>query len=418
MRTAIWLYLFLFVAFFDLHAQYPILTPFALSLGAAPSFIGLMMGLYSITHLPGNLIAGFSVDRFGSRLFIVFSLLLAGIILLLQSQVTDPWQLLVLRSISGFVLAFLSPACMALLAKIGRNQLEQGKLMAGNGLVHTLASVVSPAAGAFLVAQIGFTMAFYVLGWILIVTALFALLFIRDNVHNSSASLKSSAAKPEAVTSNQEMPSSAASSLEKPSSAASSLKIPSSAASKDEQSEQATPWLIYSLPIAMACAQGILSFELPFMAVTANAMMTTGLLFSVVSLGALITLSMLFLNRYSAFYRSLWGAVLLAITYFFVAAQAPLPLAVLLLFLGMAKGIIFPALTTLLIQSSGGKRYGRTFSILSIAFSIGAFLGPMLAGQLRDYISPYFIAFLVLMIAALILPFHSTRQPSANTHFT
>ncbi|MEI0738788.1 hypothetical protein VQ056_22725 [Paenibacillus sp. JTLBN-2024] len=36
MKTAIWLYMFLFLAFFDLHAQYPILTPFAVSLGAAP----------------------------------------------------------------------------------------------------------------------------------------------------------------------------------------------------------------------------------------------------------------------------------------------------------------------------------------------------------------------------------------------
>ena len=174
MKTAIWLYFFLFIAFFDLHAQYPILTPFALSIGAAPSFIGLMMGMYSITHIPGNLIAGFSVDRFGSRIFIVFSLLLAGVILLLQSHVVNPWQLLVLRSISGFVLAFLSPACMSLLARIAKDQIQQGNLMAGNGLVHTLASVVSPAAGALLVAQIGFAFAFTILGWVLIVTAVCA----------------------------------------------------------------------------------------------------------------------------------------------------------------------------------------------------------------------------------------------------
>ncbi len=59
-KTAVWLYLFMFVAFFDLHAQYPILSPFALSLGAAPSFIGFILGMYSITHLPGNLIAGYA----------------------------------------------------------------------------------------------------------------------------------------------------------------------------------------------------------------------------------------------------------------------------------------------------------------------------------------------------------------------
>ncbi|GBF73318.1 MFS transporter [Paenibacillus sp. 598K] len=376
MKTAIWLYLFLFVAFFDLHAQYPILTPFAISIGAAPSFIGLMMGIYSLTHLPGNWIAGFSVDRYGSRIFIVFSLMTAGIILLLQARVTDPWQLLALRSLSGFVLAFLSPACMALLARLATNQTEQGKLMAGNSLVHTLASVVSPAAGAFLVAKIGFHIAFFLLGVLLIVISLCALFFIRDVPASETPSTDALLAAD----------------------APTGPSVP-------------VPLVVYLLPIAMACAQGILSFELPLLATNANAMMTTGLLFSVVSLGALITLSMLFLNRYSAYQRSLWGALMLAITYFALAMQAPLPVWSLLLALGMAKGIIFPALSTLLIQLSGGTRYGRTFSLLSIAFSIGAFLGPMLAGQLREQVSPYLLAFAVLMLAVALLPFYAIRPP-------
>jgi MFS family permease len=384
LKTAIWLYLFLFVAFFDLHAQYPILTPFAVSIGAAPSFIGLMMGMYSLTHLPGNMIAGYSVDRFGSRLFIVFSLLLAGGILLLQSRVTDPWQLLVLRSISGFVLAFLSPACMALLARIAKNQVHQGKLMAGNGLVHTLASVVSPAAGALLVARIGFELAFYLLGWGLIVTALCALIFIRDMPQAPSVRIEPDAAQLPSV----------------------------------KQMTAPLPWLVYTVPVAMSCAQGILSFELPLMSTSKNAMLTTGLLFSVVSLGALVTLSMLFLNKLSPYLRTLWGALMLALTYFLIAAGAPLPLAVLLFIVGMSKGVIFPALSSLLIELSGGTRYGRTFSILSIAFSIGSFLGPMLAGQLRDYISPYFIAFLALMLTVSVLPFHRIRSGSARTRPT
>ncbi|MEK3882886.1 MFS transporter [Paenibacillus sp. PL2-23] len=379
MKTAIWLYLFLFVAFFDLHAQYPILTPFAISIGAAPAFIGLMMGMYSITHLPGNLIAGFGVDRYGSRLFIVFSLMAAGIVLLFQSQVTDPWQLLLLRSISGFVLAFLSPACLALLARLTDDITQQGKLMAGNGLIHTLASVVSPAAGAYLVAKIGFSVAFMVLGWMLVVTALCALLFIKDinrkldrhPAHGtSSASVKPSGKRP---------------------------------------SSQPLPWLIFLLPVGFSCAQGILSFELPLMVKTQDAMMTTGLLFSVISIGALITLSLLFLNRYPAFYRTLLGSIGLALLYFGIAAGAPLPLPVMLLGIGMMKGIILPALSTLLIEASGGEKYGRTFSVLSIAFSIGAFLGPMLAGQLRGYVSPYYIAFLGMMLAVLFLPFFKWR---------
>lgn len=388
MRTAIWLYLFLFVAFFDLHAQYPILTPFAISIGAAPSFIGLMMGMYSITHLPGNLIAGFGVDRYGSRLFIVFSLLAAGIVLLFQSHVTDPWQLLLLRSISGFVLAFLSPACLALLARLTDDRTEQGKLMAGNGLVHTLASVVSPAAGAYLVAKIGFGVAFTLLGWILVVTALCALIFVKD------INRKLDQSKPAEAT--------AVPSLEQ----------------KQTEPASPLPWLIFLLPIGLSCAQGILSFELPLMAKNQEAMMTTGLLFSVISIGALITLSMLFLNRISSFYRTVIGSLCLAMLYFGIAAGAPLPLPVMLLGIGMMKGIILPALSTLLIELSGGARYGRTFSILAIASSVGAFLGPMLAGQLRDYISPYYIAFFGLMLALTFIPFFKLRHLSLNTHFS
>lgn len=388
MKTAIWLYLFLFIAFFDLHAQYPILTPFAISIGAAPSFIGLMMGMYSITHLPGNLIAGFGVDRYGSRFFIVFSLLAAGIVLLFQSHVTNPWELLILRSISGFVLAFLSPACLSLLARITSDRTEQGKLMAGNGLVHTLASVVSPAAGAYLVAKIGFTTAFSLLGWVLIVTAICALFFIKD-IH-----LKPELSEDDAAALTKNKP-----------------KLPLEAATH-------IPWLIFLLPAAISCAQGILSFELPLLAKTQEAMLTTGLLFSVVSIGALVTLSMLFLNRVSAFGRTLWGSLFLAIVYFGIAAGAPAPFAVMLLFVGMAKGIILPALSTLLIELSGGARYGRTFSILSIAFSIGAFIGPMAAGQLRDHISPYYLAFIGLMIAVTVLPFHISRSLPSRTHFS
>jgi MFS family permease len=378
MKTAFWLYLFSFIAIFDLHAQYPILTPFAVSLGAAPSFIGLMMGLYSITHLPGNVIAGWSVDRFGSRIFIVLSLMAAGIILLLQSRVSDPWQLLVLRSISGFVLAFLSPACMALLARITADRFLQGKLMAGNGLVHTLASVVSPAAGALLVARLGFELSFLALGWLLIGTSICALLFIRD-------------IRPPEPPSPKDPPS----------------------AEPAAEDDPPLPWPAYALPIATSCAQGILSFELPMLALHDHGIMKTGLLFSVLSLGSLVTLGMLFLNRYSPQRRTTAGALVLALAYFAAAVGGLVPLPALLFIIGMAKGVIYPALNSLLIELTGNAKYGRTFSVLSIAYSVGAFLGPLAAGYVRDMMSPYFIAFLVLMTGVILLPFAGPRRVNA-----
>jgi MFS family permease len=385
MKTAIWLYLFMFVAIFDLHAQYPILSPFALSLGAAPSFIGLIMGVYSLTHLPGNVLAGYGVDRYGSRIFISISLLIAGIILLFQSHVTDPWQLLVIRSISGFVLAFLSPACMSLLAKLATNPFQQGKLMAGNGLVHTLASIVSPAAGAYLVAKVGFASAFNILGWVLILTGIFALFGIKD--------IRQSAPFPGRNYSRKE-----------------TVKE-SAIASPISTKAHALPWLFYLIPLALSCSQGILFFELPLLRVSQDSILKSGILFSIVSLGALLTLSMLFLNRFSPFVRTACGSLALALTFFGMAVQWPLSLSVSLFMIGMAKGVIYPALTTLLVRITESSKYGKVFAILSVSFSIGAFIGPMMAGQLRDHISPYYIAFVGLMFAVGLLPYQ--RRHSA-----
>ncbi|MGN8769567.1 MFS transporter [Paenibacillus barengoltzii] len=380
MKIAFWLYFFMFLAFFDLHAQYPILTPFALSLGAAPTFIGWMMGIYALTHLPGNLLAGQGVDRHGSKPYMIFSLVTAGLVLLLQAYVTEPWQLLVLRSISGFVLAFLSPACLAMLASLSKNPVQQGKLMAGHGVMHTVASVVSPAAGAFLVAQSGFSIAFQMLGWLLISTGIIAIFTIKE--------------PPRLVTEGPAKLDAAKSQVP--------VKI------------NVIPLRYYVLPFAVSCSQGILFFELPLQAGGAEGIMNTGFYFSIISLGALVTLSMLFLSRYSPYLRASIGILGIALSFFALAAFEFIPLPVVLVALGMAKGVVYPAMASLFIDLSGGKRLGTVFSLQSIAMSLGSFIGPIVAGAMHGSYSPYFLAFFVLMLATIIVPprkFTATLPP-------
>ncbi|MGG4091838.1 MFS transporter [Paenibacillus lautus] len=376
MKTALWLYMFLFLAFFDLHAQYPVLTPFAISLGAAPTFIGWMMGIYALTHLPGNLLAGNLIDRHGSRRYIIFSLTAAGVILLLQAHVQLPWQLLVLRSISGFVLAFLSPACLALLASLSRDPVTQGKYMSGHGVIHTLASVLSPAAGAFIVAKAGFSGTFQSLGWLLIFTGLMAFLSLPKPLSAADRD------KGQAVPTNSGTP----------------ARLPFSLR-------------LYLIPFAIACSQGILFFEIPLRESGLASIMSTGLLFSVISLGALVTLSMLFLNRYAPYIRVTIGVLGLAICFYALAAADHVPITVILFALGLAKGLLFPALSSLFIELSGGGRLGKVFSLQSIAMSLGSFVGPIAAGQLRTVVSPYFIAFLMLMTVLLLLPKRNREAP-------
>lgn len=379
MKMAFWLYFFLFLAFFDLHAQYPILTPFALTLGATPAFIGWMMGIYALTHLPGNLLAGQGVDRHGSRRYMIFSLISAGLILLLQAQVTEPWQLLALRSVSGFVLAFLAPACLAMLASLSSDPIAQGKFMAGHGVVHTLASVVSPAAGAFLVAQTSYSFTFQSLGWLLIATGVLAIFTIHE-----------------------------------PQRAAPKLTLQE--VTKTPVKLNIIPLRFYILPLAVSCSQGILYFELPFQAGGASGILNTGVYFSIISLGALITLSMLFLSQYSPYIRAALGILGIALSFFAMAALDFVPLQVSLFVMGMAKGVTFPAIASMFIDLSGGKRLGTVFSLQSIAMSIGSFIGPIAGGMLHSKMtSPYFAAFLVLMIALLLIPQRTGKLKSSST---
>lgn len=387
MKTAVWLYLFMFVAFFDLHAQYPILSPFAISLGAAPSFIGLILGVYSITHLPGNLIAGFGVDRYGSKNFIVFSLIVAGIVLLVQSRVTSPWQLLFVRSISGFVLAFLSPACLSLLAKIAKDRVQQGKLMAGNGMVHTMASVLSPAAGAYLVAKFGFAQSFIFLGWGLIASGILAWFGVKEQQYRQAAAELMAESHGHGQGSRN---------------------------STEEGGLDGIPWLFYGIPLAISCSQGILFFELPLLKEARGSILTSGVFFSLVSLGALVTLSMLFLSRISPLIRTSFGSLALALIFFGMSVHWPVPMYASLFLIGMAKGVIFPAIASLLAAVTSSSRYGRAFSILSISYSVGAFIGPIVAGQIRTHVSPYFIAFVFLMLALTLIPFRAFAAPPAR----
>lgn len=374
MKTALWLYLFLFLAFFDLHAQYPILTPFAISLGAGPAFIGWMMGMYSLTHLPGNLLAGVLVDRNGSRRYIVFALTAAGVILLMQAHAQLPWHLLLLRAASGFALAFLSPACMTLLASLSSNPVTQGKYMSGHGIIHTLASVVSPAAGAFIVAKAGYSGTFSTLGWLLIFTGVMAFF----SVPKHAPALAEQKPAPGAQ--------------QKPAAPPDSSLAPAPVSKR-----------YYLLPFFVSCSQGVLFFELP-LSQGADGIMSTGILLSLLSLGALVTLSLFFLNRLSPSIRIAAALLFMAICFFSLAAFRSIPAGAVLFLLGAAKGVLFPAMASLFISLGGGGRLGRTFSLQSIAMSLGAFAGPVAAGQLRGHVSPYFIAFLLLMTAILLLP--------------
>ncbi|MNH84780.1 Major Facilitator Superfamily protein [compost metagenome] len=185
-------------------------------------------------------------------------------------------------------------------------------------------------------------------------------------------------------------------------------------ASKEYTGFRVIPMRFYLLPLFVACAQGILFFELPLQAGGISGILDTGIYFSLLSLGALVTLSMLFLHRYSPYVRATAGVLGMALAFYSMASAWNVPLSVSLFFLGMSKGVLFPAMASLFIELSGGKRLGTVFSLQSISMSLGAFLGPVVAGQIRHVFSPYFLAFLILMVLLVTVPPLRTKSESPD----
>ncbi len=57
-----------FLGFLDTHLLIPVMALYASELGASVGTIGIIIGLYSITNTPGNILFGRLIDRIGYKL--------------------------------------------------------------------------------------------------------------------------------------------------------------------------------------------------------------------------------------------------------------------------------------------------------------------------------------------------------------
>ena len=89
---------------------------------------------------------------------------------------------------------------------------------------------------------------------------------------------------------------------------------------------------------------------------------------------------------------------------------------------GAGGGIMFPLLTTLIMQAAGGKALGRTVTIVALPALLGPILGPLVGGAILTHLSwrfmfwvnvPFCVAGLIL--AARYLPADKlTGRPSSR----
>jgi len=358
------LFVVLFVVAFDMHAQTPLLAPYLNLLGVSAAVIGFVLGAYAVSNLTGNLIAGPFLDRFPKKWFIAGGLILAGFMLIGQGVVKNTEGFFAFRLMLGFLMAFVSPACSAMLGETGRTEMEQGKLMGQKGLVLTSAGIVSPAVGSFLAVQVGYGQSFVLLGYLMIAVGLFAWLVLPKRVEvMPDGQMKAQ------VTGNKGL-----------------IGV----------FENKMLYPAFLGGFAVLYAQGTIIYEVPLL-IQRQGMSpaVTGILFSLKGLGTLAILTQFWLLKISVENRIFASFAVLSLLLYVLAIGTPVPIHVMMFLMGACFGVLFPALATILTVYSPRELYGSVFSVYSAVLSLGAVISPIVAGLLSNWHQSHFIAFLV-----------------------
>lgn len=158
------------IYFLGFHALLPIITPYAISLGASVGVAGLIAGAYSAVNLVGNLGAGYWTDRLGRRMPLVAGLVIVGVAFLLYPLAASPRTLLWVRIVHGLGAALVAPAS---LSYIGDSSVpgHRARAMAVYGAAIGLTTLIGPPLAGVMRDRVGYAPVFVVLAAVTLAVA-------------------------------------------------------------------------------------------------------------------------------------------------------------------------------------------------------------------------------------------------------
>jgi len=137
--------------------------------------MGFIVGIYSMVHIPSNLIFGRLVDKFGRKKLIAFGIFLDGVSMLLYAVAQDPLFLLFGRIVHGIGGGFGGPATMSYISD-ATSQKRSGRGMALYGMSIGFSNLVGFMLGGLVAQIIGVKSLFFIIAIILFIMSLTSLL--------------------------------------------------------------------------------------------------------------------------------------------------------------------------------------------------------------------------------------------------
>lgn len=366
----IFIYLIIFFAFFDLFAQLPIMSTYAVSLGASPFIAGLAVGMYSLSNTFGNVISGIFSDRKGPFKILVVGLLSTSLALFSYSAIEGPYSLLAIRFFHGIAAGLTVPAAFTYLANRTESA-KRGKGAALSGAFVGLAAILGPAYGALYTSRNDVPQTMFLTGMLILLIGIAAFFLLRKT----------------AITKNK--------TARKPVAFMDIVKNKGLVRS-------------FSGAFFLMFSQGVLAYMLP-LKVEALGLdsQLSGLLLSVFGISAILVF-LLPINRVfdiaKPIYTLIAGFAVMGASLFLLSTVSiePLLYASMCAY-GLGFALLFPSINSLLIDSTDEASRGRAYGYFYAFFSIGVVAGSSITGAFSLSPNQGFIASGSLLLATALL---------------
>lgn len=369
------LYFIIIVSFLDTFIQLPIITPYALDLGASHLLTGAIVAVYSLTNMVGNIFGGHWIDRFGRKKMLFFSMALVAIILLFYPASATGGQLFWIRFFHGLAGGVLIPAAFAYVGDSSKKA-SRGKMMALTGACIGAAAIIGPAVGGIMASKSHVEYVFIFVA----ILFLISLCLIYGFVQETSVSTDRGKAKLEHF-----MP-----------------------LLKNKHVLQAS-----LAAFAIMISNGTLAFALPLkvedMGLTSS---TTGMLLSTYGIVALIV----FLTPMNRMYDRFRSIHLVVIGITFIGSvhvmlnfvSIPWMVSGLMVVYGFGFAFVFPSMNRIITDASTTVDRGKAYGIFYAFFSLGAVLGSFVSGATSTVFGlPFLSSAITMLTIGLILWFTS-----------
>lgn len=366
------IYFVIVICFLDLFVQLPVVTPFAMSLGANEFMASVVVATYSITNLLGNITGGYLSDRIGRKQTLVIGMLLQVIVISIYVSTPSIPVLIGVRAIHGFTSGTLTPAAFSLVQDISKKQ-AIGKSMALTGVAIGSSAVIGPALGGIVSSIAGYETTYMVLASIYVVGFLLTLFGTKESTTKRSREAYSSTSFLQLLKRR-------------------SLNV------------------AYVSALALMTSMGALSFALPLKTMSLGLDAgTTGTLLSVFGITAVIV----FISPLNRMYNDVSelrliesGIVVITISMVLVHFAASLTVLYLTLALyGFGYALIFPSMNKIIGQFANMSERGKANGIFYSYFSLGSVVGSTVAGYFATVFELPFLSMAIVMMILFIILF-------------